>query len=417
MSAAVRRSLASFAVPNFRRYFAGLFTSIAGNWMQIVAELWLILTLTGSGVLVGVATALQFTGILLLGAWGGALADRFDKRRLLMLTQAVMAVPALAMLVLWSAGLVTAPIVLALIAIRGAAMAVDVPLRQSFVIEVVGRGRLVNAVNLNGVLIQGGRIVGPAIAGVIIALWGVGPVFAINVATFGVMIAALSAMDPSQLVERPAAPGRGGVREAIRYVARTPELRLPLLMTAVLGTLGFNFHVILPLLARFSFDGEVTSYSALLVSMAVGAIAGALVNGARGRTGPEIVAAAALAFGLAALLAAAAPTLPLEMLALLLLGAAAVTFSAAVISGLQLASDPTMRGRVMALFSIVFFGSTPIGGPLAGWLGEVASPRAALLLGALAGLGVAAFSIRSRRGRGAQGRGEAPTGELPVPAS
>ena len=451
MSAALRQSAASLAVPNYRLYFIGMLASLAGSWMQIVAELWLILTLTGSGLAVGVATALQFTGLLLFGVWGGALADRFDKRRLLMVTQAALALPALFLLVLWVGGLVTVPVVLALIAVRGIAMAVDIPLRQAFVMEIVGRDRVVNAVSLNSVLVQGARIVGPALAGVIIALFGVGPVFAINVATFGVMVLMLARMDPARLgggaasgathasddkgrhaVERlghDPAPSVGthgsdaaarssarviqgaGVREALRYVWRTPELRVPLALMAVLGTFGFNFHVILPLLARFSFGGEITQYSALLVAMGLGAIAGALAYGASGRTGPRVVGIAALGFGVAAVLAAIAPTIQLEMLALALLGAAAVVFAAAVSSGLQLDSAPEMRGRVMGLYSVAFVGTTPIGGPLAGWLGGAVSPRASLLLAGLAGIVVAmAAAYVTRHGR-SERRPGIPTGE------
>ena len=438
MSAALRQSLASLAVPNYRLYFSGMLASLAGSWMQIVAELWLILTLTGSGLAVGVATALQFTGLLFFGAWGGALADRFDKRRLLMITQAALALPALALLVLWVGGLVTVPVVLALITVRGMAMAVDIPLRQAFVIEIVGRDRVVNAVSLNSVLVQGARIVGPALAGVIIALFGVGPVFAINVATFALMVLMLARMDPSALrsssgaghtaneVERPAAHSGpageepaarkglnhgAGVRGALRYVRGTPELRVPLILMAVLGTFGFNFHVILPLLARFSFGGEITQYSALLVAMGLGAIAGALAYGASGRTGQPIIGVAALGFGVAAVLAALAPTLQLEMLALALLGAAAVVFAAAVSSGLQLDSAPEMRGRVMGLYSIVFVGTTPIGGPLAGWLSGAVSPRASLLLAGLAGLVVAAVGTYLTRRERSERRADIPAGE------
>jgi MFS family permease len=433
LSAALRQSFASLAVPNYRLYFSGMLASLAGSWMQIVAELWLILELTGSGVAVGVATALQFTGLLLFGAWGGALADRFDKRRLLMLTQAALALPALALLALWAGGLVTVPLVLGLIAVRGMAMAVDIPLRQAFVIEIVGRDRVVNAVSLNSVLVQGARIVGPALAGIIIVFFGVGPVFAINAATFGVMVLMLARMDPTRLgsaatprtgpaIGSSAEGSRGsGVREALRYVRRTPELRGPLALMAVLGTFGFNFHVVLPLLARFSFGGEIAQYSALLVAMGLGAITGALVYGASGRTGPRVVGTAALGFGAAAVLAALAPTLQLEMIALALLGAAAVVFAAAISSGLQLDSAPEMRGRVMGLYSVVFVGTTPIGGPLAGWLGGAISPRASLLLAGAAGVVVAvAAAYLSRRGSSWAERAagcrhrekDSPTGEL-----
>jgi MFS family permease len=397
LSAAAKRSLASLKVFNYRLYFAGQLASLAGNWMQIVAELWLILTLTGSGTAVGLATALQFAGILVFGAFGGSLADRFDKRRLLLVTQVAMAAPALALFALSLGGGVELWVVYALIGLRGLVLAVDNPLRQAFVIELVGPERVVNAVALNSVLVHSARIAGPAIAGVVIALWGVTPCFALNAATFVVMIGALAAMRPSELGERPPRQESYGIADGFRYVARTRELRVPLLLMAVLGTLGFNFQVILPLLAAFSFGGEVSSYSLLMIAMGAGAIAGSVWASSRERLDMRLIAGAAAAFGVAASLAAAAPTLALEMAALTLLGAASVTFAASINAGLQIAAAPAMRGRVMALYSIVFLGSTPIGGPLSGWIGEAISPRASLLLAAVAGLGVAIAAALSTR--------------------
>lgn len=403
MTAAVRRSFASLGIRNYRLYFGGQIASLAGNWMQIVAELWLILELTGSGAAVGLATALQFTGILLFGAWGGALADRFDKRRLLIVTQTAMAAPALALFAVAMTGSAEVWIVLALIGVRGLVLAVDNPARQAFVIEMVGPDRVVNAVSLNSVIVHSARIAGPALAGVIIALWGVAPCFALNALTFVAMIGALALMRPTEL-NRPARDDREDgfrIRDALGHVARTPELRRPLLLMAVLGTLGFNFQVILPLLARFSFDGGVDSYALLMAAMGTGAVGGSLVAGSRSSLGPGVTAAAAAAFGAAALGAAVAPTLLIEQAVLVVLGAASVTFAASINSGLQLAAEPRMRGRVMALYAIVFLGSTPIGGPLAGWLAETASPRAAMALAGVAGLVVAvAAVVVERRARG-----------------
>jgi MFS family permease len=390
VTAALRRSFNSLSVRNYRRYFAGQLISLSGNWMQTVAEVWLILGLTGSGVAVGLTTALQFLPMLLFGAWGGLLADRFSKRRLLMVTQATMALPALALFALTASGAVAPWMVFVLVFARGAVNAVDNPTRQSFVIEMVGPERVVNAVSLNSVIVHSARIVGPAIAGALIATVGVAPCFAVNAATFGAMLVALWAMDPAQLRSAPAADrGPGAIRAALRYVRRTPELAVPLALMALVGTLGFNFQVILPLLARFSFGGGASAYAALVCAMGVGSVIGALITGARGRTGPGLIAAAALAFGVAALLAAIAPTLAFELPVLALLGAAAVTFAASVNSSLQLAVEPRMRGRVMALYSVVFLGSTPIGGPLAGWLSEAYDPRVALLLAAISGLSAA----------------------------
>ncbi|HEX6688843.1 MAG TPA: MFS transporter [Solirubrobacterales bacterium] len=390
MSAAFRRSFGSLSVPNYRRYFVGQVVSLSGNWMQTVAAVWLILSLTGSGVAVGLTTALQFLPMLLFGAWGGLLADRFPKRRLLMVTQALMAVPAIGLFAVTEAGVVTPAMVYLAVFAMGAVNAVDNPTRQSFAIEMVGPGRVVNAVSLNSVIVQSARIVGPAVAALLIAAFGLGPCFAVNALSFVAMIAALWRMDPAQLRAAPTG-GRepGAIRAGLRYVRRTPALMVPLALMALVGTFGFNFQVVLPLLARFSFDGGAGAYAVLASAMGVGSVAGALMTGAHGRTGPRLIAAAALAFGVSALLAAAMPALAFEVPMLALLGAAAVTFAASINSTLQLAVEPAMRGRVMALYSVVFLGSTPIGGPLTGWLSQAYDPRVALLLAAIAGLAAA----------------------------
>ncbi len=394
MTAALRRSFDSLEVPNYRRYFAGQLISLSGTWMQTVAALWLILTLTGSGVAVGLTTALQFLPMLLIGAWGGLLADRIPKRRLLIATQALMAIPALGLFAVTATGVVQPWMVYLAVFAMGSVNAIDNPARQSFVYEMVGPDRVVNAVSLNSVIVQMARIAGPAAAGILIAGFGVVPCFALNALTFVAMIVALWGMDPRGLHTEPVAPReRGAIRAALRYVARTPELALPLALMALVGTLGFNFQVVLPLLAKFSFDGGAGTYAAMVSAMAAGSIVGALVTGAHGRTGPRLIGAGALAFGVLGLLAASMPVLALELVMLALLGAAAVTFAATINSTLQLAVAPEMRGRVMALYSVVFLGSTPIGGPLTGWLAETYDPRAALLLAGVTGL-VAAWAAR-----------------------
>ncbi len=391
MTDALRRSFDSLHVPNYRRYFAGQVVSVSGNWMQMVAETWLMLELTGSGVAVGLTAASQFLPILLFGAYGGLIADRYDKRRLLMLTQAVMAVPALVLWGLTAGGAIEPWMILALAFARGSVNAIDNPTRQAFVIEMVGSRRLVNAVSLNSVIVHSSRMVGPALAGVVIAAAGVEPCFMLNAATFAVMIVALSRMEPAELrTPRRAEREPGALRAALRYVRATPALAVPLAMMALVGTLGFNFQVLLPLLAKSSFEGGPQTYGLLVSAMGIGSIAGALAAGARGRVSMRILIAASAAFGGFTLLAAAAPTLWLELAALILVGAASVTFAAGVNSSLQLAVAPAMRGRVMALYSVVFLGSTPIGAPIAGWLSEVAGPRTGLLLGASAALVAAA---------------------------
>jgi MFS family permease len=400
VSAGLRRSFSSLRIPNYRRYFAGQLVSLSGNWVQIVAEMWLILSLTGSGAAVGITSALQFLPILLFGAWGGVLADRFAKRRLLIVTQAAMTVPALSLWALTAGGAIEPWMVYGLVFARGAVNAVDNPTRQSFVIEMVGKDRVVNAVGLNSVLIHAARIVGPAAAGTMIATIGVAPCFLVNALSFAAMIVALRTMDASALRPATQPRGPGGVGAAIRYVAANRELAIPLAMMAVVGTLAFNFQVILPLLARFAFDGGAPAYTALAVAMGAGSVAGALFTAARARVGNGHLIATAIGFGALALLAAAAPSLPVAIVALVPLGAFTVSFAAGINSVLQLRAEPSMRGRVMALYTVVFLGSTPIGGPLVGWLSELAGARFGLVLGGVAALSAAvggwlAFSDRS----------------------
>ena len=387
MTAALGRSFASLKVPNFRRYFAGQLVSLSGNWMQMIAEMWLVLSLTGSGVAVGVTTALQFLPMLIFGAWGGLVADRVPKRRLLILTQGLHMIAPLTMLALSLEGSLVPWMVFSLVFVRGCVNAVDYPTRQAFVMEIVGSDRVVNAVSLNSVLVHSARVVGPAFAGVLIATVGVEPCFALNAASFAFMIWVLAGMDTEKL--RPAetvAREPGAVRAGLRYVRRDPELWIPLSLMAIVGTLGYNFQAVLPLLARFTFHGGPSTYAVLVAAMGLGAIVGALINGARGSVTPMLLVGASLVFGVVALFAAGAPTIGLEIAALAPLGAATVTLAASINSSLQLASEPSMRGRVMALYSIVFLGSTPIGGPLSGWLSEAIDPRAALVMAGIAGI-------------------------------
>jgi MFS family permease len=411
LTAALRRSVSSLSVPNYRRYFVGQVISVSGNWMQLVAQMWLIVQLTGSGVAVGLTAGLQFAPILVLGAWGGLVADRFPKRRVLMITQPLMALPAIALWALVAAGTVEPWMVYALVLVRGTVNAFDNPARQSFVIELVGPDRVVNAVSLNSVIVQSARIIGPAAAGGVIALVGVGPCFALNALSFAAMLVALQRMDtgalhPTVVAER--APRE--LRAALSYVAGAPSLWIPLGMMAVVGTLTFNFQVLLPLLASQTWHGTAATYALLTAAMAVGSVAGALASGARGRVSPMILVVAATGFGAVELLAAMAPSLPLQVLALIPLGAVSVTFSAGVNSTMQLAVAPAMRGRVMGLYSIVFLGSTPIGAPLVGWLAEIAGPRAGMALGGAAALVAAALAVAAyaRTGDGLWSRRVAP---------
>jgi MFS family permease len=384
------RAFHSLAVPNYRRYFAGQIVSLSGNWMQTVGELWLVLSLTGSALAVGITTALQFTPMLLFGAWGGLLADRLDKRKLLLCTQAAMALPALTLWLLTGSGVVKLWMIFALVFTRGAVNAIDNPARQAFLVELVSPARLVNAVGLNSALVQVARVAGPALAGLTIATVGVADCFLINAASFAAMIAALRRMDPVELHTSDPAPRQSGqMRSALRYVRATPGLLIPLVLMGVIGTLSYNFQTLLPLLARFTFHGHAGTYAALTTAMGVGAVVGALAASSRREVGPRLLVVSAFAFGGGLLLAAAAPTLDTEALSLALTGAASVTFASSVNSSLQLRVRPSMRGRVMALYSVVFLGSNPIGGPLMGWISGTAGPRAGLLVGAVAAIAAA----------------------------
>lgn len=393
--ATLRRPFAPLSIPNYRRFVAGQLVSLTGTWIQTVAELWLVLELTGSGVSLGLTTALQFGPMLLIGAWAGVLADRLPKRRILILTQLGMAVPAISLFGLTVAGEVELWMVYVLILLRGAGVAVDHPVRQAFVMEMVGPRHVAGAVSLNAALVSCARLAGPGLGGVIIALAGVAPCFALNAVSFAAVIWALAAMDPAQL--SPAAPAgraRGQLRSALRYVRATPALLLPLVVMAVVGTLAFNFRVLLPLLASDTFSAGAATYGTLAAAMGAGAVLGALVNGGR-RAAPHQrdLAALALAFGALMLAVAAAPTVGVAVALLVPLGAVSTAFAATTNALLQLAVEPGMRGRVMALYSVVFLGSTPVGGPLIGWVAEHAGVRAGLTLGALATLAAGAITL------------------------
>jgi predicted MFS family arabinose efflux permease len=400
VSRALRRSFSSLQIPNYRRYFYGQIISVSGTWVQTVAETWLVLKLTHSGLAVGVAAALQFAPMLLAGAWGGAIADRLPKRRLLTITQVAMAVPALLLFTLTASGAITLWILYLLIFARGTVLAVDNPTRQSFIVELVGRDRVLNAVSLNSALVNSARVIGPAIAGVLITTVGVAPCFAVNAVSFLAMIVALRRMDGSQLKIAPIAErAPGQVRGALRYVRATPQLWIPLALTAVVGTFAFNFQILLPLMAAFTFGGDAGVYATLTTAMGVGAVIGAIANGSRARVRPSLLVAASLAFGALMLALSAAPTELFAAIALVPVGAASVAFSASVNSALQLAVAPAMRGRVMALYSVVFLGSTPIGAPLTGLVASIAGPRTAFALGGAvalaAGLGARAAFARN----------------------
>ena len=402
LSRAFDRTFRSLRTPNYHLYFFGQIVSLTGTWMQSVAQAWLVLRLTGSGLALGTTAALQFAPILVAGPWGGVIADRVDKRRLIIWTQSAAGTLALVLGLLTLENVVRLWMVYVLALLLGLVNLVDMPVRQSFVFEMVGPSDLANAVSLNSVVVNGARVVGPAVAGLLIASVGLTPCFLINAASYLAVIAGLLAMDTTLLNRATrVARGPGQLRAGLRYAWSRTELRTPLLMMAVVGTLAYNFSVVLPLLAETTFGGGARAYGGMFSVMGAGAVLGGLVFAARARPTRLLLASAAVAFGLAIGLAAAAPNLALATLAMLPIGAASTAFIATSNSLLQLNASSEMRGRVMALFSLVFLGSTPIGGPLVGWIAERFGPRDALGLAAAATLltGIFGLAGRGRRGR------------------
>jgi len=416
------RTFRSLRNRNYRLFFFGQLVSLCGTWMQTTALGWLVIsTLTHRAFDVGVMVALQFLPMLIAGPWGGVIADRLDKRRTLIMTQAAMALWASVLAALTLGGAIQLWMVYLLSFLTGCANLFDVPTRQAFVIEMVGADDVANAVGLNSAVFNTARIVGPAFAGLLIVTVSTGLCFAINAVSFIAVIAGLLAMRPHDLHRQAPVPrARGQIREGLRYVWARPELRSPLLLMAVVGLLGFNFTTVLPALARQTFHTDAGGFGFMGTAMGAGSLVGALATASRARPTVALILGSCLAFGATAILAAAAPTLAWEMPALALVGAAAIAFIATLNSTLQLRSSAAMRGRVMALYALLFLGSTPIGGPLIGWISQHFGARMGLALGGVATLaGALAFGGGLARGRRQAAEGEvapspSPAGEPAV---
>jgi MFS family permease len=379
-----RVTFAALSVPNYRLYYAGQATSLAGTWMQMTAQAWLVLTLTHSSTALGVVIGLQTLPVLLLGPYGGVVADRVDKRRLSMMLQSAMGVQALILGLLTVTGVVQYWHIGVLAALLGLNNAFENPARQSFMLEMVGPEHLRNAVSLNSVMANAARVVGPAIAGILIATVGIGICFLLNAASFAAVICSLLAMDRSALNPTTPAPrAKGQLREGFRYVRRTPEIGIPLLMMALAGCLTYEFQVTLPVMASRGLHAGATGFGFMTAAMGAGAVLGGLVVAARGKIGLRPLTLAAGGFGIALTLATLAPSLPVELAALALVGWGSISFMSMANSTLQLTAAADMRGRVMSLWFVGFQGSTPIGGPVVGWLMGVAGARAGLGLGAV----------------------------------
>lgn len=373
---------------NYRLYFVGQWISVSGTWMQQLAQVWLILQLTNkNGTAVGLITAFQFLPMLLFGVWGGVLADRFDKRKLLYGTQIGAGILALALGVIVSTGTAAVWNVYLMSVLLGFVNVVDNPARQTFVLEMVGREDLPNAVSLNSVVMNSSRVVGPAIGGVLIATVGIAPLFYINAASYIAVIIALSMMNASGLFRLPRIQrAKGQLREGFRYVWSEPLVRTPLLMMAVIGTLAFNFQVVIPLMATKTFNTGASGFGILYSIMGAGAVLGGLSVASRRGVSYRRLITLSMVMGVAILAAAAAPTLTTEGVAIFAMGASAFAFIAVANTTIQLTAAPEMRGRVMALYAIAFLGSTPIGGPVVGYISQHFGARAGFAVGGVATL-------------------------------
>jgi MFS family permease len=399
LNALRRQTFSSLSNRNYRRYLSGQSISLVGTWMQTIAQSWLVLQLTHSAAALGLVIALQTLPTLLLGPYGGLIADRMDKRRLMIGLQSVMGAQALLLGLLTITGTAQLWQVYVLAVVLGMINSFENPARQSFVLEMVGSTDLRNAVSLNSVLVNGARAVGPAVAGLIIAFGGLGICFLVNAVSFVAVVTSLLRLDVSALLPSTPAPrAPGQLREGLRYVRRTPALAVPLLMMALVGCLAYEFQVVLPIVASETFAGDARTYGFLTAAMGAGAVVGGLLVAARGRTGLWPLVISCCAFAVTMLAAALAPTLTLALIGMGLVGVASVTFQSIGNSTLQLSSEPHMRGRVMALWAVAFLGSTPIGGPIAGLVSQHFGGRAGLALGAVACLAAAALgAVAARR--------------------
>jgi MFS family permease len=384
----------SLTVRNYRLYMIGQLISSSGTWMQTVAQSFLVLELTHSGTDLGLATAARFAPMFLFGPWGGVIADRLDKRRVLYVTQALAGLTALALAALVATHVINMPLVYALATVLGCVNVFDNPARQAFITELVPASLMRNAVTLNSVMLNLSRILGAALGGVIAAALGLALCFAINGLSYAAVLATLLMMRRRDMAPSTRAPREPGqIRAGLRYVASTPRLLLPLIMITIIGTMAWEFQVSLPLLASTTFHGGAGTYGTMASFMGAGAVIGGLVIASRHAVHMRGLGTAAIGWGVAITAAALAPSLPVEFAVLLFVGYGSITFNSLAKTVLQLASAPQMRGRVMALWALAWLGTTPIGGPIVGWIGQQWGARWSLLAGGLPTLAVGLVAL------------------------
>jgi MFS family permease len=415
----LRATFSAFAVRNYRLFFVGQVISITGTWMQMIAQSWLVLELTNSATVLGLVTALQWLPILVLGPWAGVLADRVDKRRLLMVTQVLSGTLALVLGSLVVTDVVELWMVLVIAGTLGVVSAIDMPARQSFVLEMVGPERLTNAVSLNTITMNMGRLVGPAIAGLVISYWDLAVCFIANGISFVAAVIALAVMRTDELQTTPPVQrSKGQLREGLRYVWATPTLRAPLLLMLAIGMFTYEFQVTLPVLARDTYGVGADGFGALQSAMSVGAIVGGLLFATRTDPTHRRLGLAAGGFGLIVLVLAAAPGFGAAIVVLPVVGLGSVMFLTLANSTLQLSAAPEMRSRVMALYTVAFIGSTPIGGPIVGAVAQAFGARWALVFGGTVAVVAASVAWRFLRSQpGLRPLRDAAPAEEPLPSA
>jgi len=396
-----RETFAALRVPNFRLFFAGQSVSLIGTWMQTVAQGWLVLQLTHSAKQLGFVVAVQMLPVLFVAPYGGLIADRVNKRVLLIGLEAGLGALAIGLGALTLTHNVHLWMVYVFALALGCFNAFENPARQSFMLEMVGPDTVRNAVSLNSVMVNAARAVGPAIAGIIIALGGLGICFVLNGLSYIAVIISLLMMNVARLMPSPpAVRAKKQLRAGLAYVRQTPSLLVPLVMLSIIGCFTYEFQVTLPYLAHAGFHGGSRTYGFMTASMGLGAVFGGLYVAARGRTGIRTLVRASLLFGAAMVAAALAPSVGVEIGVLFLVGAASVSVLARGNSTLQLAARPEMRGRVLGLLAVAFLGSTPIGGPIIGSIAQTFGPRWGLAVGALAcfvAAALGAFAVARRK--------------------
>jgi MFS family permease len=388
----------SFAVRNFRLFFGGQLISQVGNWLTLVAQTLLVLKLTDSGYALGALAAAQFGPVLVFGAFAGLVADRSDKRRLLIVVQTLAMLQSFSLAALAFMGHPPLLAIYALALWSGIATAFDNPARRSFVVEMVPEDSINNAVSLNSALMTGSRVVGPALAGLLVTTVGFGWCFLLDAVSYLAVIAALARMNPAELRQAPVTPkGKGQIREGIRYARSVPELWVPLLMMVLIGTLAFNFQTVLPLFATRDLHGSNVTFTWLMSVVSCGSLLGALATARRKTIDIRTVSRNAIVFGVALAILTFAPNQPSAFAVGFLVGLGSISFMTAATAITQLAADPSMRGRILALQAIVFLGSTPIGGPIVGAISESFGARYAIALGAVATLAAGSFGFLTIR--------------------